>query len=941
MGRVNALLFGLNRGEVSTLLLGRTDLEHLRLAAQIQENWLPRILGPASMRPGSQHLGSPANSAPTKLIPFCASFGDTAEIELTANLFRVWVNDALVTRAAVTTVVPGFGSGLWAGTGTGTANVTITGAGVVFTNLNRGAFATATAAVTVSAPNQTVEHAVRIVVENGPVIFRIGSQPNFEDVFKTEILNTGVYSMAFTPGAATIYPQFTSYIDPENFNTLALTQPQGLQSVTVTSIALEGPGVLTLPTPWPLSAVGDVANGIPTRIRYDASADVTFVASADIPQYQINRYSPTSWSIVLYKPVKGPMNAVTGDSSTILTPNVISGNGTLTSSQTLFTAGDVGTLWRIFQTGQHISQTLSFSDTYTDSIRVTGVSVVSNVVGGGIVDTATTDRDFTYQISGTWTGTVNLERSYEGPTSGFTVFQTFNANTGPTSVRDGLNNEIVWYRMGPPAGALTTGEVVCTLDYPGGGGAGIVHITGFTSPTSVDMEVLVQLFSTSGSTDWHKSEWSADQGYPTSVALHEGRLWWAGADRWWGSTSDDYTNFDFDAVGDGAYIDVSVGQGPIANINWLLSMDHLLGGAATSVITARSDAIQQPLTPLNFNLRFSTTTGTAPVQAVKIDTRAIYVDQSTRKIFEASYDVASYNYVSNELSNLNPDLGLFGYIGMAVQRNPDTRVLLVRADGQLVVLITDVQDQVKAFWRIVTDGTYEDVIVLPGKPEDQVYTIVNRNGVRFLEKFSRIDECIGAAMNKIADCHFAYTGVPTTLISLPWLAGRQVVCWADGIDVGPILLDVNGNGTLPFASTTYCAGLGYTAKFLSTKLAYAAQGGTAINQVKRVDHIGFVLQDTHCQALKFGAIMQPPFLGAGRQVSSADSGLWDETIDLDEMPMIEEGAQVPPNSVWRQYDQQMIEFPDDSGTDERLYIECSAPRPATILAVTLAIETSG
>lgn len=931
----------MNRGEVSTLLLARTDLEHLRLAAQIQENWLPRILGPASMRPGSQHLGSPSENRPAKMLAFCAAFGDTAEIELTANLFRVWVDDALVTRAAVATIVPGFGSGLWATFANGTANISVSGAGLTIDTLNRAAFATAVIGIGVSAPNENTEHAVRIVVDNGPIIFRIGTQVGFNDVFADETLNTGTYSMAFTPGAASVYLQFSSTIDPENFNTLAQSQAQGLQQVKVASIDLEGAGILTLPTPWPLATVGDVANGTPTKIRYDASADVTFVAAAGIPQYQINRYSPTSWSIVLYKPVKGPMNAVTGDSSIILTPSVRAGNGTLTSSQTLFKPGDVGTLWRIFQTGQRILQTLSFSDTYTDTIRVTGVSVVSNVVGGAIVDTATTDRDFTYRITGTWVGTINLERSYEGPTSGFTVYLKFTNNQATTTVSDGLNNEIVWYRLGPAAGALTSGNPVCTLTYPGGGGAGIVHITAVTSPTLVSMEVLVPLYSLEGSTDWHKSEWSAEQGYPTSVALHEGRLWWAGADRWWGSTSDDYTNFDFDAVGDGAYIDVAVGQGPIANINWLLSMDHLLGGAATSVITARSDAIQQPLTPTNFNLRFSTTTGTAPVQAVKIDTRAIYVDQSTRKLFEASYDVATYNYVSNELSNLNPDLGFFGYIAMAVQRNPDTRVLLVRADGQIVCLITDVQDQVKAFWRIVTDGTYEDVIVQPGAPEDQVYVIVNRNGVRFLEKFSRIDECIGEAMNKIADCHFLYTGAPTTLISLPWLPDRQVVCWADGIDVGPILLDANGNGAIPFAAENICAGLGYTARFMSTKLAYAAQGGTAINQVKRVDHIGFVLQDTHCQALKFGAIMQAPFLGAGRQTSSADSGLWDETIDLDEMPMIELGAQVPENSVWRQYDQTMIEFPDDSGTDERLYIECSAPRPATILAISFSIETSG
>lgn len=937
MARTNVLLFAMNRGEVSTLLLARTDLEHLRLAAQIQQNWLPRVLGPMSMRPGSAHLGSVFQNLPAKFIAFCAAFGDTAEIELTANLARFWVDDALVARAPVTTTVAGFGSsGSWATASTGTATISVSGAGLVIANLNQGAFATATQTVAIAPQDQATEHAIRVTVTNGPVILRIGTAVGHQDVFADETLDTGVYSMAFTPGAPTVYIQFASTINPENFNTLTQSQAQGLQSVTVASIALEASGVLMLSTPWPGSVIGP-----PSLIRSTPSADVIFVACPGVPQYQINRYSPTSWSIVLYKPVKGPMDAVVGDSSIMLTPSVVSGDGTLSASQPLFQPGDVGTLWRIFQTGQTISQTISFSDTYTDTIRVTGVSVVSTVVGGSIVDTATTDRDFTFQIAGTWAGTINLERSYESPTTGFTVYQSFTGNTGPTTVTDGLNNEIIWYRLGPAAGQLASGNAVCTLIYPGGGGAGIAHVTAVTSPTLATIEILVPFYSTSGATDWHQTEWSGEAGYPTSCAIHEGRLWWAGSDRWWGSTSDDYTNFDFDAIGDAAYIDVSVGQGPIAQINWLLSLDNLLGGADTSVITARSDAIQSPLTPTNFNLRFSTTTGSAPVQAIKIDNRAIYVDQSTRKIFLATYDLYSYNYKTSELSNLNPDIGFLGYVEMAIQRNPDTRLLLIREDGQIVSLVYDEQDEVKAFWRVVTPGIYEDILVQPGKSEDQVYVLVNRGGQRFFEKFARIDECVGAAMNKIADCHFAYSGIPTAQISMPWLPDREVVCWADGIDVGPIQLDNSGNATLPVAAANICAGLGYDAEFLSAKLAYAAQGGTAINQMKRVDHIGFVLQNTHYRALRFGTLKLGPFVGAGNQPTSENSGLWDEGEPLDPMPETELGAKVPQNAVWAYYDQKMIEFPADADPDLRLCIKCTAPLPATVLAVTLSIETAG
>ena len=896
------------------------------------------------LRPGSEYIGAVNDNLPTKMVPFVAAFDDVAVIELTNYLMRVWVGDELVTRAQVGTSVAPFSAGPWVTTATGTAAVSLSGGALTISNLNVGAVATATAATSVLPADQNTEHGLRVVVENGPIVMRIGSTSGGNDVFFDETLDTGVYSMAFTPGVGTVYLQFVSTISPENFSTLAQSQPQGLQSVSVTSVAIEGPGVLTLPTPWPQANIA-----IPATVRFTESADVVFVACPGVPQYQINRYSPHSWSVVLYKPVKGPMDAVTGDSSVILTPSVVSGNGVLTSNQPQFDEGDVGTLFRLYHNSQTITQALSFAGTFTDCIQVTGVSTTSLIVSGSVVDYPCTDRNFYIAIAGTWSGTITLERSYEGPTTGFTSYQTYTSNQSAVLIDDGLNNEIIWYRIGFEPGNYGSGEAVCTLSYAGGGGAGVCHVTGFVSNTEVDIEVLVPFYSASAASDWRQSEWSGDNGYPSSAAIHEGRLWWAGSDRWWGSTSDDYTNFDYDAIGDASYIDVSVGQGPIANINWLLSLDNLLGGADTAIITARSDAIQDPLTPTNFNLRFSTTSGSAPVQAVKIDNRAIFVDQSTRKIFEATYDLYSYNYKATELSNLNPDIGLLGYVGMAIQRNPDTRILLIRADGQIVCLVYDVDDQVKAFWRIQTNGAYEDVIVLPGKPEDQVYVVVNRNGVRSIEKFARIDECQGQLMSKNVDCHVAYSGAATTTVSAPQLAGQTVVCWADGIDISPLTLDSNGNATIPMAVQNYCVGLGYTAQFLSAKLAYAAKEGSAINQVKRVDHIGFVLQNTHYQGIQYGSYhVQPTLAGNNANFGgdfnpdfvSALNNLWDTGAPLDNLPLVERGAPVPANTVYAFYDEKQMEFSGDTDPDARIFIQAAAPRPATVVGITIGMETS-
>jgi hypothetical protein len=948
----------LNRGEVSPLALARTDLEKLRLAAQSMVNWMPRTVGPMTFRPGTEFIGEVLNDLPCEYIEFVAAFADTALLELTNNTMRVWINEALMTRLAVGTIIPAFG-GSWALTATGTATASVGGGNLTFGAVNAGALATAIATVSVAAPDRATEHALRIVVENGPVNFQIGSTSGGVDLFPVETLDAGIYSLAFTPGAgtATIYIQFSSTSSAENYNTTSKTQPTALQQVQVTSIALEAPGVFNIPAPWPQSVLGwDGAKVQPSQLRHTQSGDVIYVACAGYPQYEIVRLNgPHSWAIVNYRPVKGPMAPFAAQPAISITPSSLNGNITLTASSALFKTQDVGTLWRLFQNGQNVDQTLSSVDTYTDTVQVEGVSSYSNINGGGmVVDANCTDRDLYITTTGTWVGTLSLQRSFEGPTSGFTDYQKYTSNQTATLVRDGLNNEIIWYRLGFESGNYTSGSVLCGLNYAGGGGYGVAHITGYVSNTVVNAEVLVPFYDISATNDWRQSEWSNFEGWPTATELHEGRLWWSGADRWWGSSSNDYTNFDWDAIGEAALIDQSIGKGPIANINWMLSLDHLLAGADTSIIAALSDAINSPLTPTNFNLKQSVTNGAFPIQAYRVDQRAIYIDQSGARLYQLIYDIGLYNYRPSDLTRFNREIGLPGFIAMRVQRQPDTRINMVRADGVLVSFVFDIEDEVEAFWKVQTpNGVIEKIMVLPGAIEDQVYVVVNRQigGVtkRYLEKFARIDECLGAAINKNVDAMLVYgpngPAAATNILSgFNHLVGQTVSIWGNTgtviDDLGTAVVSNTGTVTIPnnqfneeVTVVQAVVGLPYSSEFISAKLAYAAQMGSAINQVKRVDHIGFVLASTHYQGIKYGKYTPT-------DPTVTVSGLFSVPEVLDALPQVEDGAVTPPGTIWQQYDKKAMEFPGDADTDVRLYIQASSPKPATVAAISFQLETS-
>jgi hypothetical protein len=109
MGKQNAPLLAMNRGEISKYALARVDIERMRLSAEEQINWQPWVLGPMMLRPGLQYCGGINDDLTCRLLPFIFSNTDLALLELTNSVLRVWTvsgdTETLVTRASVSTSV--------------------------------------------------------------------------------------------------------------------------------------------------------------------------------------------------------------------------------------------------------------------------------------------------------------------------------------------------------------------------------------------------------------------------------------------------------------------------------------------------------------------------------------------------------------------------------------------------------------------------------------------------------------------------------------------------------------------------------------------------------------------------------------------------------------------------------------------------------------------
>lgn len=767
------------------------------------------------------------------------------------------------------------------------------------------------------------EHSLDIHVSRGPVVLRVGSTEGDDDYISEASLGTGYHNLAFTPQG--------------NFH--ITLQTDSIVDRIVQSLNIGDSGTVEIRTPWTES---DIDN-----IRYDQSADVVYVDCKDVrPQKIERRGTGRSWSVVDYAPDDGPF-LTSSSSSAKLSVSHFYGNTTLNSDVPVFRSGHVGSLIRVFHEGQSGEWALGALDAKTDAIEVTGISDTG-------AETGTSERAITFDVSGTFVGGVAIERSVDGPEIGFKEISSNLGSTADTgafniTITDQDDNISVWYRA--KMDQYTSGAAIVAATYAGGGITGRARITGYNSNTDVDIEVLSRFSDTGMSDNWQFGYWSTARGFPTAVQLHGGRLAHAQGGSIFLSESDNFEGFDVTIEGDAAPIIRTIGSGPVDNVSYLTSVLRLLVGTAGSELTVKSSSLDEPLTPTNSSIVSFSTQGSANVRSVKLDTRAIMVQRSKKNVFALGpAETTLADYEAFDLTLLVPDLLAAGVVSIAVQRQPDTRIHCVLADGTVGVLTYEPTEEVIAWstWSgdTGTSPVVERAMVLPGTDEDAVYYHIKRNingtSKRYLEKWAKESECLGdTGLSWLMDCavSFSDTGRSNTFdAAATHLAGESVVAWGDldtgttpYVDLSPgfgslqtmYTIDTGGDLDISALGLTHGVNKGvlgkpYKATWKSSKLAYAAEMGTALGQVKRVPQASLILYKTHQSGIQYGA---------------RDTG------NLDALPSIIDGTVVDPDTVHETLDQVAVPIPATYETDPRLIIRGQSPRPATALAVVPTVVT--
>lgn len=881
--RKHELVYALNAGGVDPDAVARVDLEKMRLAGEHPvANLLPMVLGPSTLFPGSESLARITGDAETRILRFVRAVGNGYMLLLTPGEMRVSLNGVIQQVPNVATTIS---SGSW--TDASTSPATATGGATLSLTASTTQSAKLRQTVTVASGDQAAVNILRVVVSSGPVFLRVGTTSGGTEILTDQTLDTGTHKIGFTPGTGTVYIEVRSD-DPAT---------RGVSSIQFEATLLGGAGDLVIPTPWDTIAAIDA-------LRVWQSIDVMFCGNGRVQPRRIEHRGALSWGIALVKTSDGPF--IPGSRRITLTPGALTGNTTITASESLFKSTHVGALLELTQTGKTVTSTFNAADQSSDYVTIVGV-------GAG--------RDF-YRtgVQTSFVGTVVLERSFDArDPEVWTTVSTYvdgAVDFVRTSVNDSQDNIKAHYRF--RVTDYTSGSAVMTLEYESGVQTARARITGYSSGTSVNIETIVPFGNTSSTRSWRIGDWSDANGWPRVPVIHDGRMHWFRADTDYASKPDDYTYFDDDFVGDGTPFTRSVGAGGEEGVVWALSQNRLVVGTPAFEAVISASELDQALTATAYTVRKPSRRGSADIQAVEHDDGLFFVQRSSRRLYEIfTGDGGKMN--SQDISRLNPVAYKLGIKRLAVQQQPNTRLYALMLDGSLVVTTHERDDKVIAVTtRSIAGGIIEDIETMPNIDQDDIYLVVNRSGKRYLERFASESDQRSVLTCALLDGHKVLTSV-SSITGATQFAGETVQVWADGQRRDDIAIDSSGaSGSLgaTFARVVY--GKKYTASYRSVKLAYAAQLGNAIGQTKIVHGAALVMANSCLDGVRFGP----------------------DTTRLDPMPDIVDGQERTANQFFAHYDADILPIDGDWSTDSRICFEIdSAEGPATVQAIVLDVET--
>lgn len=560
---------------------------------------------------------------------------------------------------------------------------------------------------------------------------------------------------------------------------------------------------------------GEVATIYPSsdlpNIQYRQSADVLFMVDGSNRPQRLNRFSDTNWSFTPFRIDPVPSEEMDTDISLggTLTPGATTGTGiTFTSSTAVFLEADEG---REIRYGASLAAIRTFTDASNVVVEILEDFPNTNSIPSGewlITGSPVTTLDpDAKEPKGAWVNFVAAKDAFRASDVGKYI-KIWGGLAQITTVTNAKN---VFGLIKVPFSAWTQDA----------------------NPTA----------SPAGAWSLETALWSNTEGWPSSIEFHQGRLYMGKDTMFAGSVPNAFDNFGVGDLPDDA-VHYALAARKVNHIQSLISLGQLFVLDAGNEHVAKGQGVDAPLggDSVPF-VKDQSAVGTLAVQAIVVDESILIVNRSQNKVYELSYAIEQDSYTPKNKNILARQIGsgVFAKHPAAYAQEPNSVVYYIMENGQLACLTYNKAEEVTAWTRLITDGSFESVAVIPVPHGFQVWVIVRRTigGVtkRFIEYF---DDTLNT------DCA-AFTPVSagsTTITGYSYLNGKTVDVKIGGYYIGQYLVT---NGTITHSeviSTNTFAEVGLHYRSRGRTMRPAVQGQVIEGTRRRWSYVVLRLKDT-------------------------------------------------------------------------------------------------
>ena len=240
---------------------------------------------------------------------------------------------------------------------------------------------------------------------------------------------------------------------------------------------------------------------------------------------------------------------------------------------------------------------------------------------------------------------------------------------------------------------------------------GYGKITAVGSTTSITVDVTIAYANGNAITAWQLGSFSNTTGFPTCVTFFEQRLVFAGTTNQpqtvFFSKSGDYENMDANiggTVADSDAIIYTIASNQVNAIRFMTATRTLVIGTAGGEFSVSGGGTDSAITPTNILIKKQSNHGASNLDAISVGNVTLFLQRARRKVRELAYNFDVDGYLAPDMTILSEHITEGGLTQIAYQQEPNQIIWSVRADGELIGLTYQREQEVTAWHRHIFGG---------------------------------------------------------------------------------------------------------------------------------------------------------------------------------------------------------------------------------------------